>query len=288
MKIRFLLILVVLNISVISGFGQSEQTEPVSGYSLFDIIKNIIGFGQNSKPKEDIDEPKEVPKEHPLFVAIENKDAKAVSNLLRRGQSPNIYYVDQNKYQITPLIYASKLGLSNIVKILLDNPKININQTDGKRHTALFYAVYKGNSDIVETLVDFAINKYGATDNLINFLGVKDSDTYFGYKDTYLWDLAEILTESISSSDLYGTAENYRSIFELLWSTLMNLKYLKKFLENGVIPENPPSNINIDYIRKGFSEAEKRLLSDTIDSILSEQKQLKAGRYVGSGVLKII
>ena len=52
------------------------------------------------------------------------------------------------------MIYAIEKGNLDIIKLLLNNPKININQKFNGDKNALIYAIEKGNLDIVKLLLN--------------------------------------------------------------------------------------------------------------------------------------
>ncbi|KAG2228875.1 hypothetical protein INT48_006757, partial [Thamnidium elegans] len=73
---------------------------------------------------------------------------------------PNLYYatLDSPQYEIkgiTPLCLASYLGKSDIIQLLLDDGRVNVDGTDSKNATALMYAARDGNIPIVKMLLDY-------------------------------------------------------------------------------------------------------------------------------------
>ncbi|KAG2201829.1 hypothetical protein INT47_004386, partial [Mucor saturninus] len=73
---------------------------------------------------------------------------------------PNLYYatLDSPQYEIkgiTPLCLASYLGKSDIIQLLLDDGRVNVDGTDSKNATALMYAARDGNVPIVKILLDY-------------------------------------------------------------------------------------------------------------------------------------
>ncbi|KAI9263658.1 hypothetical protein EDC94DRAFT_540227 [Helicostylum pulchrum] len=73
---------------------------------------------------------------------------------------PNLYYatLDSPQYEIkgiTPLCLASYLGKSDIIQLLLDDGRVNVDGTDSKNATALMYAARDGNVPIVKMLLDY-------------------------------------------------------------------------------------------------------------------------------------
>ncbi|GAA5809234.1 hypothetical protein MFLAVUS_002639 [Mucor flavus] len=73
---------------------------------------------------------------------------------------PNLYYatLDSPQYEIkgiTPLCLASYLGKSDIIQLLLDDGRVNVDGTDSKNATALMYAARDGNVPIVKMLLNY-------------------------------------------------------------------------------------------------------------------------------------
>lgn len=73
---------------------------------------------------------------------------------------PNLYYatLDSPQYEIkgiTPLCLASYLGKADIIQLLLDDGRVNVDGTDSKNATALMYAARDGNIPIVKMLLSY-------------------------------------------------------------------------------------------------------------------------------------
>ncbi|KAL0136013.1 hypothetical protein V8B55DRAFT_1395629 [Mucor lusitanicus] len=73
---------------------------------------------------------------------------------------PNLYYatLDAPQYEIkgiTPLCLASYLGKADIIQLLLEDGRVNVDGTDSKNATALMYAARDGNVPIVKMLLGY-------------------------------------------------------------------------------------------------------------------------------------
>ncbi|CAO3628714.1 unnamed protein product [Cunninghamella echinulata] len=73
---------------------------------------------------------------------------------------PNLYVstLDSPQYEIkgiTPLCLASYLGKSDIIQLLLDDGRIDVDGTDSKNASALMYAARDGNLPIVQMLLSY-------------------------------------------------------------------------------------------------------------------------------------
>ncbi|ORX43535.1 ankyrin [Hesseltinella vesiculosa] len=84
-------------------------------------------------------------------------------------QHPNIFVATLNSPQyeikgITPLCLASYLGKNDIIKVLLEDGRVDVDGTDSKNATALMYAARDGNLAIVDVLLGFGASP-GLTDS---------------------------------------------------------------------------------------------------------------------------
>ena len=85
-----------------------------------------------------------------LRVAYSAKDyANIVLRLLRAGADPNI----SDKYHETPLCRACSYGHRVRVKLLLRDPRIDVNQVDGQNHTPLYVACFENHDRTVKVLL---------------------------------------------------------------------------------------------------------------------------------------
>ena len=157
-----------------------------------------------------------------LHAACENGNIDIVNSLLKCNSSMNLGNVEQ-----TPLYIACRYGHTDIVQILLDTNcdipdyalhgaceggykdiveilmkhKVNINQCDGYvNHTPIYYACYKGQTDVVKILLD---NNCDISDGAIH------AACEGGYKD-----IVEILIKhNVDINHFGGWLENHRPIY---------------------------------------------------------------------------
>ena len=77
---------------------------------------------------------------------------------------PNILNVKEADNDFTPLLYALQYGHTDIVRLLLDQPKVDVNAETKDGFTALKLAIQYGHIEIVELLLkhkDIEVNKRG-------------------------------------------------------------------------------------------------------------------------------
>jgi ankyrin repeat protein len=86
----------------------------------------------------------------PLQIACQRGHISVVRTLLEKQWDPE----DQGQVIRTPLSYASEGGHSAIVDLLLKNPIVDVNATDGEKRTPLSYAAALGHSDVVLKLLE--------------------------------------------------------------------------------------------------------------------------------------
>ena len=85
-----------------------------------------------------------------LYLTISKKQTDIVKQLLQKGADPN-----QKKYGgDSPLILAVETGQVEIVELLLNNKRINVNIKNSKDQTALFIALTMGRWRIANALID--------------------------------------------------------------------------------------------------------------------------------------
>ena len=90
--------------------------------------------------------------EKELFKAIFTNNPLKVKSVLQQGANINhIYY---NKEETTPLFWAAYKNRLDILKILLANPKIDVNLADNHNTTPLYQASQDGYFEIVRTLLN--------------------------------------------------------------------------------------------------------------------------------------
>ena len=75
-----------------------------------------------------------------------------IVKLLLTNKTININTQDNNNY--TALMYASRSGYTEIVKLLLTNKTINVNIQDNYKNTALIFASINNNIEVVKLLLE--------------------------------------------------------------------------------------------------------------------------------------
>ena len=131
---------------------------------LLFLIISILLFSQNYTNSQ-------IEQNNDLMKSIENNDIESVRNILRDGNNLDIY---NNKYGMSSLMYAAKIGNMEIVKELLDFGAKDfdfafytacmegywdiaqkfIEEGANNYDTALSYAAIGGQLDIVKELID--------------------------------------------------------------------------------------------------------------------------------------
>jgi ankyrin repeat protein len=92
---------------------------------------------------------------HALVECARAGDAKAVQELLEKGAPVN----GQDYFGTTALIIAASEGHADVVKVLLAQPGIEVDEKNkSSGSTALAMAAYKGHVDIIELLVAAGAN----------------------------------------------------------------------------------------------------------------------------------
>ncbi|CDS02745.1 hypothetical protein LRAMOSA00149 [Lichtheimia ramosa] len=94
----------------------------------------------------------------PLISQTHPHHADIMKNILL--VHPNLYVttLDSPQYEIkgiTPLCLASYLGKDELIQLLLEDGRVNVDGTDSKSATALMYAARDGNLPIVKTLLSY-------------------------------------------------------------------------------------------------------------------------------------
>ena len=109
---------------------------------LFLIIANFL-FSQNSIGYQ-------ISQNNDLMKSIENNDIESVKNILRDGNNLDIY---NNKYGMSSLMYAAKLGNMEIVKELLDFGAKDFD-------FAFYMACMEGYWDIAQKFINEGANNF--------------------------------------------------------------------------------------------------------------------------------
>ncbi len=85
-----------------------------------------------------------------FFKAITFDDVRTVGSLLERGFDPN----SRDEKGQSPLVLSLREGSFKVAKLLLAQPKINLDQTNAAGETALMMVALKGQLDWLQTLLE--------------------------------------------------------------------------------------------------------------------------------------
>lgn len=118
--------------------------------------------------------------ETPLLLALKSAK-KDVAMLLLRWYETHYKTEPKDKERRTPLWWAAWRGYENVVKVLIQKPKPNINSKDDSGRTPLFSASRNGHTHVVELLLE---------------TGKVDADSRDSANRTPLWQAA---TNGLSS-----------------------------------------------------------------------------------------
>lgn len=89
---------------------------------------------------------------HPeLFMAIFKGDTAAVKHIINQ-QGTDVNAIDP-QFSRTPLMYAAGLGHHDIVKLLIEQPNIDINKKSGDGRSAISYAAQTGRTEVLKLLL---------------------------------------------------------------------------------------------------------------------------------------
>ena len=190
---------------------------------LFFIISTLL-FSQNYTNSQ-------IGQNNDLMKSIENNDIESVRNILRDGNNLDIY---NNKYGMSSLMYASKIGNMEIVKELLDFGAKDFNFAfytacmegywdiaqkfieNGANNfdMALSYAAIGGQLDIVKELINFGAKDINATDRngnnilirAVMFEYEKEDDGIYRIFSTSLEIMEELLKAGadMTQRNIYG------------------------------------------------------------------------------------
>eukprot|EP01006_Ploeotia_vitrea_P057341 TRINITY_DN68171_c4_g2_i1.p1 TRINITY_DN68171_c4_g2~~TRINITY_DN68171_c4_g2_i1.p1 ORF type:complete len:837 (+),score=92.35 TRINITY_DN68171_c4_g2_i1:55-2565(+) len=110
-----------------------------------EIVKALL-----ESKKCNVDSQKAASKASALHMAVVAESTEIVKLLLEHGASPGLK--DENR--LTPLHIASHNGFVNIVKLLLEQDKLDVNDVDSGESTALHRACAKGHAEVVSALLE--------------------------------------------------------------------------------------------------------------------------------------
>ncbi|KAI9493692.1 hypothetical protein BDB00DRAFT_928824 [Zychaea mexicana] len=94
----------------------------------------------------------------PLISKTHEHHLEIMRNILLRHPNIDVTTLNSPQYEIkgiTPLCLASYLGKAEIIQLLLEDGRVNVDGTDSKSATALMYAARDGNLPIVKTLLSY-------------------------------------------------------------------------------------------------------------------------------------
>lgn len=141
----------------------------------------------------------------PLIQAVINGDIKTVCNLLEsQGDSLKSLcnYIDErDRYERTPLIWASTKGYLDIVKYLLEKGA-SINCEDISGYTAIYYASREGHVGIVEYLLN-----HGA------YLGGPNKDSFTPIFVATICDRADVVKVLLKGGDTFKRTDDVGPFF---------------------------------------------------------------------------
>jgi len=91
--------------------------------------------------------------EHKLFEAARDGRVGEVLFLLRNHPDLNVNWANEHNFQQTALHTAAFYNHTEVVKVLLAHPRINVNQTNMSESTPLLDGCFKGNVSVVQVLL---------------------------------------------------------------------------------------------------------------------------------------
>ena len=104
-----------------------------------------------------------------MYLCCRFNGLSTVDALLHGGADPSI----KDKKGSTPLHFAARRGNDEIVKVLLEHPKVNVDARDSYGKTALHMACSEGQSSVCQLLLNKGADiKTVAADNTTPFHNV--------------------------------------------------------------------------------------------------------------------
>ena len=86
-----------------------------------------------------------------FFTCCRFNGLATVNALLKGGADPSI----KGKKESTPLHFASRRGNHEIVKVLLEHPKVNVDVKDSSEKTPLHLACSEGHAKVCQLLLNY-------------------------------------------------------------------------------------------------------------------------------------
>jgi ankyrin repeat protein len=84
-----------------------------------------------------------------LHIAVDNDFIKVVVLLLKAGANPNI----EDSYGNSPFLYAARNSNIEMMNLLIDTGKLELNFLDNNKPSPLYFASYYGHNNIVDRLI---------------------------------------------------------------------------------------------------------------------------------------
>jgi ankyrin repeat protein len=204
----------------------------------------------------------------PVFQAIERADGERLRSLIRQGETLET----RNADGLTPLLFAAKIGQSNVVQVLLESDS-ELEARDPTGKTALALAA-SGSVDIVEMLL-----RAGAEVDARDSIGQTPlMHTAGAWSPRVLKRLIE------AGADVNATREDGLSPLMLCLLDLYNRQVLlnagaKVYLgpvREYAIPESVPADWSVGDIKKAIGECWERIQN-------AKQRMLELGNREGDG-----
>ena len=144
----------------------------------FCFFKNDIKLIESLLKLKDFDFNLKYDNQTLLIHAIEKGNIEIIKLLINNPKVDINQKLNYGWFEKNALIYAIEKGNLDIIKLLLNNPKININQKFNGDKNALIYAIEKGNLDIIKLLLNNP--KIDINQKLIYFYNLKLIFIIFG------------------------------------------------------------------------------------------------------------
>ncbi|CEG63058.1 hypothetical protein RMATCC62417_00266 [Rhizopus microsporus] len=198
---------------------------------------------------------------------------------------PNLHYatLDSPQYEIkgiTPLCLASYLGKADIIQLLLDDGRVNVDGTDSKNATALMYAARDGNVPIIKTLL-----RYSASPDVTDSHGW--SAIQYAERNPEIVQMCEQVlrvkrAEYATTDDVpFKYPLNYSKLSHLI-STMPNYPSSLSHLQFDTLPEldilDPAAQPLIHIIQSAFLQAIKTHDHVSLQTLLMKPPQLNPGQ----------
>ena len=156
-----------------------------------------------------------------MIRAVKNRNYNKLRILIEQEHNVN----EQNSDGNTPLIFAVKKGLHRFVKLLLDQPNIDIDQINVDGNTALIFAIENSNLKMVKLLVEA-----GADVNQANQIGNNITPLMYAIQSRSITDIPVYLIQAGANVNAVNTS-NQTVLFYACEGT--NLKLTEVLLSVG-------------------------------------------------------